>query len=883
MSKIRIPQPGVLVLADLQFGGDFGIELTEAERSARAILTEATRFKEKIHLLVLPGDLTSKGKDEEFDALREFLDAMLNTNNGGLDPHGVVFCPGNHDLLVSTGTDRKKRFAAYVRFAQKFYSDYWERFGGLRLMRAPWLNVKEPSIERPPHADAGVDPNDIWTVYDFSHSIHTYVVSLNTAADIHREGHDGKGEWHKVSAFGYIDPEKQLDPVRRYLKTQKAKLTGLAGIAVLHHNVAHARPVRQQDVSAPGQMIMVRNYVQILETLQRLRFDLVVHGHQHEALVTTQKLHDGPVPGIRGKRRADDPAITVFGAGSTGCSQKDLRKGTTNTFHFIQFEAADPVQGRLISYDTFSAKDSLGDDAIRWEREYSHKIALPVSRSRHRHHIFSLIEQSNIATAPSEEQALERLVAFFKNRVGYSIVGANFVRAVTYMDSKVKTLASTFGEEDRRFLNDLYDWVDSPKVFEHRSVTVEIGKQARPSTLERVRDKLIDSTRYLKFLQSQLRLYGTLSTATYWFREAGQSWIGLRVYTERELRDEPFQTSLDALEFRKLVIAVLVYWRLHRDGAFYAGAIRQDVENLIIGKSSQLNSDGAVGDLWDEPIAELFNGSITRYWAPGRFTALEPAVYAARRDIERLIIYSMIHQEIESEQSGRLFVDDVASRLVPRLRQLSRTLLWRKQVLGTCIDPLLVTFWVPLIRRGKEAPDDWKAADLHYLLTRDQIVYCAPDRDDEIRARTMADLRNMLSMRMRGYGDLVFDGISAYVRASEAAYTSRDAYRDPLVRWHEEKDELRDQLPAEAAHLVAQFRRRSKDRDKLTDYEQRFWRINSADPVGVFVAPIWGRDSVEAIIQVQTTDLSVIDALNSVDFYGALDGIKLEIRSRGRA
>lgn len=255
--------------------------------------------------LVVSGDLTWRGTDAEFDRALQCLIEVAEELT--IPRRQVHIAPGNHDVNWHLAVDdQSRRFDNYLRFLGKFYGD-------------ELLQEKYPAITWPiTIGDMRPVPGEIVGMSYDSES-HLFVASLNSCVYENEEHH-----------YGYIG-ERQLKLLRDQV-TQMEVPTNSVRVAVMHHHLhpfpeylsIHASKELWTDLST------VRDAGIVERMLEKLGFDLVLHGHKHRAQTReTLVLDPGPQKGV--PRR-----LVVCGAGSVSCSE--LEHAEPNQYQVIELQ-----------------------------------------------------------------------------------------------------------------------------------------------------------------------------------------------------------------------------------------------------------------------------------------------------------------------------------------------------------------------------------------------------------------------------------------------------------------------------------------------------------------------------------------------------------------
>ena len=331
--------PTILHLSDIHFGSEHAFqEKLQVEDLMSLVLREITA-KEKIDLVVVSGDLTSRGTEQEFEHAADFLSSIARTLQ--LGPERFVIVPGNHDIYRSEEPNR--RFSKFVEFLDGFYRRLpdpgvaFTRFPALYDEERQWLhwNAKK-------HQD-----ESLYSVAIFD-DLQTIVIGLNSVISI---GDDRLN-------FSRIEP-KQLIKIAEELNDLSPPQSHYFRIAVFHHN-----PVAVPSFSSEGEPDrIVRNPALVLRELIKNRVRLALHGHTHYSIGFKY------LPYLLDGDRTLSSPLVVVGAGTL--SGRDLQ-AAQSYYHMTVIrcdldEAGTIPSATLIPY-------RLKDDWLGWESVTSVKI-----------------------------------------------------------------------------------------------------------------------------------------------------------------------------------------------------------------------------------------------------------------------------------------------------------------------------------------------------------------------------------------------------------------------------------------------------------------------------------------------------------------------------
>jgi tetratricopeptide (TPR) repeat protein len=276
-------------------------ETTLADQLVCDLRSPAWSFDRRHLHLVVSGDLTWHGLDEEFSQAQRCLEQLADELD--IARRRIHIVPGNHDVNWSIGAaDNKRRFDNYVRFLARFYGD--------DLMRERYPSVGFRMTDPPPA------PQNLCCVVRDDES--QVVVACVNSCVYENEAHH----------YGYVG-EPQLKALRDGVVTLRGA-DGLLGVAVVHHHI-HPYPEYLVRPAHDGEVwhdvSTIRDSAIVEQVLEKLEFALVLHGHKHRAQSRDTLLRDARVLG-------DPRPLIVCGAGSASCLE--LEHSVPNQYQVIE-------------------------------------------------------------------------------------------------------------------------------------------------------------------------------------------------------------------------------------------------------------------------------------------------------------------------------------------------------------------------------------------------------------------------------------------------------------------------------------------------------------------------------------------------------------------
>lgn len=279
---------------------------SEVDDETRPTLVEAISRAlsgKTVGLVVVTGDLTFMGSEEEFKEAKKNLSLLLGILN--LGPDNLVIIPGNHDIVWST--DDTYKDGAQVNNApiaakenyKKFYKDLFRH---------------EPSV----HLSMGrrfLLPSGLTLEICALNSS-----SLSTGKDF-------------LAGMGKIDAAS-FDKVATDLGWTMNPRTLALRLLAIHHHLALTEDAEQADGYSRGYGIAV-DAVGVQRLAARHGVQLALHGHKHRSFIWRSSIYELPE---RANPRYKLGDLSIIGGGSAGSKETD---GESNYFNILYFSPTD--------------------------------------------------------------------------------------------------------------------------------------------------------------------------------------------------------------------------------------------------------------------------------------------------------------------------------------------------------------------------------------------------------------------------------------------------------------------------------------------------------------------------------------------------------------
>jgi hypothetical protein len=287
---IKTKGDSILHLSDLHFGPDHAFppnttkypipKLSLADKISEII---RARRDYKIGVVVISGDLLTKGEEQGYNVAETFLETLLK--NLKLGKEHVVITPGNHDIHV-----KDYQSAPYAYEPEQPYRRFLKSFFGV-----------SEGIER---LQRFLTPSK-WQLR---------FLSLNSVSLRNKE----HMEYGFVGKDRYQPFLKILDESNDGETAAKLAQRQILNFAVFHH---HILPVQGIEEPVPeGPISIMLDAGQLVANFQNSQIHFALHGHQHVPFVgsTARASRKGTTWG------GYDKPLTVIGCGSTGASAPRL-------------------------------------------------------------------------------------------------------------------------------------------------------------------------------------------------------------------------------------------------------------------------------------------------------------------------------------------------------------------------------------------------------------------------------------------------------------------------------------------------------------------------------------------------------------------------------
>lgn len=295
------------------------------------------RFSSENLILAISGDLTYRARPEEFDRVRQFLVEVCD--GIGISRERVVIVPGNHDVdWLGSKQDISRRFDNYIGFLDEFY--------GSELFRTLYPRIKwdlKVNSKRPAAADL-VSSVRIGPVV---------IIGMNSCVYETDQNH-----------YGFIGG-RQLEFVDSLLAPHREQAS--IRVAVFHHHLhPYPEPIEERTAGDPMlDLSTVRDAGIVERNLERLGFDIALHGHKHKPQVRETRIRNRNERGVQ-----RTPPLIICGAGSIGVDSRELEHNQPNQYAVLELKKTVRAEGasflRLESRELSLEPDAQWATADDW-------------------------------------------------------------------------------------------------------------------------------------------------------------------------------------------------------------------------------------------------------------------------------------------------------------------------------------------------------------------------------------------------------------------------------------------------------------------------------------------------------------------------------------
>jgi 3',5'-cyclic AMP phosphodiesterase CpdA len=305
-NRIKLKSDYILHLSDIHFGDDYGFPAAPLpnKRPLLNIISDYVfnELKEKVGLLIVSGDVTSRGDGNVLlNQGLTFLNELCNTLN--IDKEAVIIIPGNHDIPLQSAN-----FKDYNH--ENTFRIFMEQFYGIK---------KEPF---------GLD------FFEFP---------CGKKVDILRI-HSVKLRKKEESNYGYVDWFHYKNLLASH------KLDGDIKIAVIHHHLVSMPIEETLDPTYTYASISVTiDSGRVIEGLQKNGFDFVLNGHQHIPGIT--KITRGVINNANLVDINERKQLTILSAGSAGVKDERFSEEMKYNSFSVYLMTPDSLTIEVLSYN----------------------------------------------------------------------------------------------------------------------------------------------------------------------------------------------------------------------------------------------------------------------------------------------------------------------------------------------------------------------------------------------------------------------------------------------------------------------------------------------------------------------------------------------------
>ena len=301
---VKAPGEAILHISDLHFGDFHGFPLAHDEAGKfdntldQTIAEIVTQSEQQIGVLVVSGDIISRGKADGFVHARIFLQRLCKEL--GLAKQHVVIVPGNHDIYLRNSVNVTREYLdrlPYIDFLRSFYAE----------------DIKTPRDRYKFTTPRG----------------HTLTFAALNSVRPRSEA---------LKDFGYIGRDA-YEPVLKNLQETEFDSANEMRFAVFHHHLVMPpikiwpRTEGEDEKSPSGVISVLLDAGEVVKALQQANVCFAIHGHHHYPFIAQAGFVE----------REGDRPIYVLGGGSAGAKRDHLEEA----FSYNSVAIYLPDQGSL--------------------------------------------------------------------------------------------------------------------------------------------------------------------------------------------------------------------------------------------------------------------------------------------------------------------------------------------------------------------------------------------------------------------------------------------------------------------------------------------------------------------------------------------------------
>ena len=330
---ISLKAPNILHISDMHFGAFHAFKEKLNVEELLASIFNDIKDKNQVDLVIVSGDLSSRGETSEFEQAEKFLLFISNQLNISLNQ--ILIVPGNHDIYRKEEPNR--RFLKYIEFINRFYSK--SNDPDAILQSYPELYN---SSEKKLYWDSKVSKADsLFNIMPYD-ELNTVVIGLNSVIS-------DDDRWH----FGEISPS-QLLKVSSRLNELGSPRSDYFRIAIFHHHLFVVPSFLREG--EPERI--VRNQGLVLNNLIQNRVKLVFHGHTHYSVGCEHKIFSFD--------SIDDSQKSIHVI-STGTMSGQESTHSQSFFHLTMISCKHDKKSNISKANIYPYR--LMSDSLNWQKQ----------------------------------------------------------------------------------------------------------------------------------------------------------------------------------------------------------------------------------------------------------------------------------------------------------------------------------------------------------------------------------------------------------------------------------------------------------------------------------------------------------------------------------
>jgi predicted MPP superfamily phosphohydrolase len=329
---LQVPGEAILHISDLHFGEFHGFAVSGGggavyEKTLDDVIKDVLRKRgqmaSRIGVIVVSGDIITKGDANSFGQARVFLEGLHSEL--GIPRDAVVIVPGNHDIYLKNSRHVTRDYSErqpYLDFLRSFFARDIREISGVVRFRTP-TNKRLAFI---------------------------CLNSIRPRSEVLKD-------------FGYIG-EDVYQPLVDLVAGDTSQDSSELKIAVFHHHLVlppiAVWPINagvETQANAMRPISVMLDAGPLIVCLQRAGIQCAIHGHHHYPFIAEA-----------GFKRDDDPSVVVIGGGSAGAKRDQLEEAFSFNSLGIYTPTTNAIAVELWKYNRATQAELILNKDINFAR-----------------------------------------------------------------------------------------------------------------------------------------------------------------------------------------------------------------------------------------------------------------------------------------------------------------------------------------------------------------------------------------------------------------------------------------------------------------------------------------------------------------------------------